>query len=61
MDMTCCAVGVETDEQLKLLDQAGCDRAQGFFIGSPVAAARLRDALADWTATPRGRAAGRAG
>lgn len=61
MDMTCCAVGVETDEQLKALDEAGCDLAQGFFIGSPVAPARLPDALADWTATARGQAAGRAG
>jgi EAL domain-containing protein (putative c-di-GMP-specific phosphodiesterase class I) len=61
MDMTCCAVGVESDEQLRALDEAGCDLAQGFFIGSPVTAARLPDALADWTATPRGKAAGKAG
>lgn len=50
LDMVCCAVGVETAEQLKILDQAACDLAQGFYIGAPLAAAKLPQALADWTA-----------
>lgn len=62
MDMTCCAVGVETADQLEALDKAGCDLAQGFFIGSPVPAARLPDALSEWSAAAaRSKVAGQAG
>lgn len=61
LDMTCCAVGVESEAQLGLLDDAGCDLAQGFYIGSPLAAARLQDALADWSATVPGKTVGKAG
>jgi EAL domain-containing protein (putative c-di-GMP-specific phosphodiesterase class I) len=50
LDMACCAVGVETAEQLELLDELGCDLAQGFHIGAPQPAAKLPQALADWTA-----------
>ncbi len=50
LDMACCAVGVETPEQLKLLDDLGCDLAQGFYIGAPLPAAKLPQALGDWTA-----------
>lgn len=49
MDLSCCAIGVETALQLQMLDDAGCDLAQGYHIGSPVSAARLPQALADWT------------
>lgn len=57
MDMVCCAVGVETAEQLKLLDQANCDLAQGFYISAPLPAVKLPQALADWTAEFGGDAA----
>ena len=36
-----CAEGVETAEQLEFLSRESCDRAQGFFIGKPLAAADL--------------------
>jgi len=49
MEMTCCAVGVETATQLEILDEAGCDRAQGFLIGTPVAAAKVPQMLTDCT------------
>ncbi len=60
MDMGCCAVGVETDEQLQILDEAGCDLVQGFFVGSPVTASKLPEALAEWTATVSGKVPGKA-
>jgi EAL domain-containing protein (putative c-di-GMP-specific phosphodiesterase class I) len=50
LDIVCCAVGVETADQLRMLDDAACDLAQGFYIGAPLAAAKLPQALADWTA-----------
>lgn len=50
LDMACCAVGVETVEQLRILDELGCDLAQGFYIGAPQTAAKLPQALDDWTA-----------
>jgi EAL domain-containing protein (putative c-di-GMP-specific phosphodiesterase class I) len=49
LDMSCCAVGVETAEQMAILDEAGCDLIQGFYIGSPLPAAKLPQALAEWT------------
>jgi EAL domain-containing protein (putative c-di-GMP-specific phosphodiesterase class I) len=48
--MLCCAVGVETAEQMQILDDAGCDLIQGFYIGSPLPAAKLPQSLAEWTA-----------
>jgi EAL domain-containing protein (putative c-di-GMP-specific phosphodiesterase class I) len=59
MEMTCCAVGVETEEQLQILDEADCDLVQGFYIGSPVAPAKLPEALAEWTAVIAGKVAGK--
>lgn len=35
------AEGVETREQLEEIHEAGCDAAQGFFVGRPVAASEL--------------------
>ncbi len=41
LDITVCAKGVETAEQLELLEQAGFDKAQGFLIGRPMSMAEL--------------------
>jgi EAL domain-containing protein (putative c-di-GMP-specific phosphodiesterase class I) len=49
LDMLCCAVGVETAEQMQILDEAGCDLIQGFYIGSPLPAAKLPQSLEEWT------------
>lgn len=38
LDMTCCAEGVETEEQLGFLDAHGCEEIQGFLIGRPAIA-----------------------
>lgn len=35
LDMTCCAEGVETEEQLGFLDAHGCEEIQGYLIGQP--------------------------
>lgn len=50
LEMACCAVGVETLEQLNVLDELECDLAQGFYIGAPLPAAKLPQALDEWTA-----------
>lgn len=51
LEMSCCAVGVETAQQLEVLDRINCDRAQGFYVSGPVSAAKLPEVLAEWTAT----------
>lgn len=38
LGMTCVAEGIETDSQIELLKQLGCDRLQGFKIGKPMPA-----------------------
>lgn len=38
LGMTCVAEGIETDSQIDLLKQLGCDRLQGFKIGKPMPA-----------------------
>lgn len=35
LNMTCCAEGVETEEQLGFLDAHGCEEIQGYLIGRP--------------------------
>ncbi|MDQ1659238.1 MAG: hypothetical protein QOD41_4321 [Cryptosporangiaceae bacterium] len=35
------AEGVETEDQLRILTELGCDRAQGFYLGRPVPPAEL--------------------
>ncbi len=41
LDITVCAKGVETAEQLELLEEAGFDKAQGFLIGRPMSMSDL--------------------
>lgn len=41
VDLTVIAEGVETAEQVELLRSLGCDQAQGYHLGRPVAAAEL--------------------
>ncbi|MDG6093950.1 EAL domain-containing protein [Acetobacter sp. AN02] len=38
LGMTCCAEGVETEEQLGFLDAHGCEEIQGYLIGRPTIA-----------------------
>lgn len=45
LGMNVVAEGVESEEQLLLLKHRGCDYAQGFFIGQPVSAKRVIEAL----------------
>ncbi len=47
------AEGVETDQQLKILRQAGCDAGQGFFFSRAISAQQLHPMLED----PRGLSA----
>ena len=44
--------GVESEEHLERLRQAGCDYAQGFYIGEPVSATRVVEALGGLPYTP---------
>ncbi len=41
VELTVVAEGVETEEELELLRKLGCDQAQGYHLGRPVAAADL--------------------
>jgi diguanylate cyclase (GGDEF)-like protein len=40
-DLTVVAEGVETAEQLEMIRELGCDKAQGFLLGRPMTAAQL--------------------
>jgi EAL domain-containing protein (putative c-di-GMP-specific phosphodiesterase class I) len=46
--LTACAEGVESQEVLDFLDGVGCDRAQGYFIGRPMAGTALELAVREW-------------
>lgn len=48
LDLTVCAEGVETEEILDFLNRIGCDAAQGFLIGRPVAAKDVPAAVERW-------------
>ncbi len=43
LNMRVVAEGVETEEQLELLKQMGCDLAQGYFIAKPMPGSELMD------------------
>ena len=50
LDIESCAVGVETSEELELLDEMQCDLVQGFYVGTPIPAAEVPKAVSAWTA-----------
>lgn len=45
INMAVVAEGVETSEQLQLLNELGCDQAQGYLLGRPVPAAEAEQLL----------------
>jgi diguanylate cyclase (GGDEF)-like protein/PAS domain S-box-containing protein len=47
LGLTVVAVGVETDEQLDMLQLLGCDRAQGYLFAPPVAADQFVKTVSD--------------
>ena len=48
LGMASVAEGVETEDDWQLLRELGCDLAQGYFIGRPMAAQRLQEWASDW-------------
>jgi EAL domain-containing protein (putative c-di-GMP-specific phosphodiesterase class I) len=46
--LTACAEGVESQEVLDFLDTVGCDRAQGYYIGRPMAGVALEPSVREW-------------
>lgn len=46
--LTACAEGVESQDVLDFLDGVGCDRAQGYFIGRPMAGSALEGCVREW-------------
>lgn len=48
LGMTVCAEGVENQEALSLLENAGCDMLQGYFISRPMPAEEI-SSFANWT------------
>ena len=52
LNMRVVAEGVETEQQLELLKQMGCDLAQGYFIAKPMSGSELMN----WAKTKIGRA-----
>ena len=53
LGMRTVAEGIETEEQLVLIKEIGCDAAQGYFIGKPGSAARI-EAYAETRFGPAG-------
>ncbi len=52
MNLKTIAEGVETQEQLDILIDQGCDRIQGYFLGRPVPAESYTEFLSEWRETP---------
>ena len=48
--MSTCAEGVESKEVLDYLDNIGCDKAQGFYIGLPMPAEEVLPIIRAWNA-----------
>ncbi len=48
LGLTVTAEGVENEEQLKLLNDAGCDRAQGFFISKAIPFEKLDKFISEY-------------
>jgi EAL domain-containing protein (putative c-di-GMP-specific phosphodiesterase class I) len=48
LGLLCCAEGVETAEQLRILHEIGCDRVQGYLVSPPLEPERLGSWLADF-------------
>ena len=48
LGLTATAEGVETEEQLRMLGELGCDVAQGYLIATPLAPERLGEWYAAW-------------
>jgi EAL domain-containing protein (putative c-di-GMP-specific phosphodiesterase class I) len=51
--LDCVAEGVESGEVLDALVRMGCDGAQGFYIGRPIAGDRVIDFVREFAAAPR--------
>ena len=47
LNLNVVAEGVETSQQLSMLDELACDQAQGFYLGRPMLASRAKDLVAD--------------
>ena len=52
LDMSICAEGVETSEQLAFLKSEGCDEVQGFLVGEPMTVGQFERSFADFNARP---------
>lgn len=50
LDITVCAKGIETAEQLELLEEAGFFKAQGYLIGRPMPLSELEDFVRKYAA-----------
>ena len=48
LHMSVVAEGIETEEQLRLLRELGCDAGQGFWFSRPLELKRFRELLAGW-------------
>ena len=44
-DIDVCAVGIETDEDLRVVRELGCRYAQGYYFSPPVDATRLGELI----------------